>query len=284
MSGLKALRNRIKSVKSTQKITKAMQMVAAAKLHKAKEMVEYSRQFSKKVDNAIAAVKNQTELDTQDIVIQSMLAPNKAEFKKTIALVISSERGLCGNFNSSLWRKARSELPLYHNLKIITLGRKLFEHLKSQDNIILNLSNKGDAAELAINIIDKVKEEVKLEPDCRVVIYFMEYINTLVQIPQVKQIWPLMDLADIEGDNNSLVEIEGANILEQLLEIYVKTNIALTTLESRVSEEAARTSAMDSATRNAGEMIDKLTLKMNRNRQAQITTELIEVIAGAEAV
>jgi len=282
MSNIKALRNRIKSVKSTQKITKAMRMVSASKLHRAKEASAFANSFRVKILSILtSAYKN---LDDSELspFSKSVLEPKEA-YNKTIAVIYSSDRGLCGGFNSAMLRKLKKELGQYADLKLITIGKKLNDILAKNYNVLLHLSISEAPLSISSKLTELLIQELIQDADTQVITYFTKFKNTLTQIPTKMNLIPIEYDESIE--NNSLnVEFEGEDMIDKLVKLYLQSNFVANLFESKASEEASRMTAMDSATRNAGEMINKLTLKMNRTRQAQITKELIEVISGAEAV
>ncbi len=281
MSGVKTLRNRIKSVKSTQKITKAMRMVSASKLHRAKESEEVARNFRDRIISILLDAKESVDHEELGLIDKSILYKSDEEYNNNIVIIYSSDRGLCGPFNSALYRKLRNELSEYPNLKVICVGKKIYELIQEKFNIVANLSASGNPKEIANEINNILSSELRLNPLTRVISYYTKFKNTLVQTPTKIQIIPL-DASNIEKKLN--IEFEGEGLVQKLIELYLESNIISNLYESKASEEASRMTAMDNATRNAGEMINALTLKMNRTRQAQITKELIEVISGAEAI
>ncbi len=281
MSGLKLLRNRIKSVQSTQKITKAMRMVSASKLHKAKESEEVARNFRDRIISIILDAKESADHADLSLLDKAILYKSDAEYNNTIAVVYSSDRGLCGPYNSALYRKLRNELYDYPNLKVICVGKKIYELLNGKVNIVAHLSASSNPGDIVKEINNIVISELHLNPLTRVIAYYTRFKNTLTLIPDKIQTIP------IEGSNERRkldIEFEGDGLIQKLIELYLESNIIANLYESKASEEASRMTAMENATRNAGEMITALTLKMNRTRQAQITKELIEVISGAEAI
>ena len=291
MASLDDLKKRISSVKSTQKITKAMKMVAAAKLRKAQEGAEKGRPYSDKMNNIILNLsKNISEKENAP----KLLSGSGAD-KIHLCVVMTSDRGLCGGFNSNIIKKAKSYfqkiLDENKTLKIITVGSKGFEQLKRvyEDKIIEKISfkeskniNYFDADKVGKIIIEKFqKEEFDI---CT--IFFNQFKNVISQIPQEQQIIPLKSEINREKveDDNYEFEPEEDEILSNLLPKNISTQIFKAMLENSASEQGSRMSAMDNATRNAGEMVEKLTIEYNRSRQAAITKELIEIISGAESL
>ena len=292
MPSLDDLKKRISSVKSTQKITKAMKMVAAAKLRRAQENAEKGRPYSEKMNNII--------LNLSDGISDKESAPKlligTGEEKIHLCIVMTSDRGLCGGFNSNIIKKAKSYfkkiLDDNKTLKIITVGSKGYDQLKRtyKDYIIEKISfkeskniNYFDADKVGKIIIDRFK---KKEFDV-CAIFYNQFKNVITQIPQEQQIIPLKaseEKKDSSSEDNYEFEPEEDEILSNLLPKNISTQIFKAMLENSASEQGSRMTAMDNATRNAGEMVDKLTIQYNRSRQAAITKELIEIISGAESL
>jgi F-type H+-transporting ATPase subunit gamma len=290
MASLDDLKKRISSVKSTQKITKAMKMVAAAKLRRAQENAEKGRPYSEKMNNIILNLSS----GISDKENAPKLLAGTGEEKTHLCVVMTSDRGLCGGFNSNIIKKAKSYfskiLDENKELKIITVGSKGNDQLKRTygDKIIQNISfkesknaNYFDADKVGKVIIEKF--EAGEFDVCT--IFYNKFKNVITQIPQAQQIIPLND----EGNENSSdesyeFEPDEDEILSNLLPKNISTQIFKAMLENSASEQGSRMSAMDNATRNAGEMVDKLTIEYNRSRQAAITKELIEIISGAESL
>ena len=295
MPSLKDLRNRITSVKSTQKITKAMKMVAAAKLRKAQESAEKGRAYSEKMNQIINNLKSSINEGSS---APKLLAGN-GKSNVHLCVVITADRGLCGGFNTNICKKARD----YFNriieegktLKIISVGSKGADQLKRnfKDYIIEQISYKNlktitvnEASELTSKIITMYeKEEFDI---CT--IFYNKFKSVISQEPQAQQIIPVEndENDNLEASDTSDVqyefEPEEGEILEHLLPQNITTQIFKAFLENAASEQGSRMSAMDNATRNAGDLIDKLTINYNRSRQAVITKELIEIISGAESL
>ena len=290
MASLDDLKKRIASVKSTQKITKAMKMVAAAKLRKAQESAEKGRPYSEKMNNVILNLSS----GISDKENAPKLLAGTGKDKVHLCVVMTSDRGLCGGFNSNIIKKAKSFfskiLDENKELKIVTVGSKGNDQLKRiyGDKIIENISfkesknaNYFDADKVGKIIIEKF--EAGEFDVCT--IFYNKFKNVITQIPQAQQIIPLND----EGNENSSdesyeFEPDEDEILSNLLPKNISTQIFKAMLENSASEQGSRMSAMDNATRNAGEMVDKLTIEYNRSRQAAITKELIEIISGAESL
>ena len=289
MASLDDLKKRITSVKSTQKITKAMKMVAAAKLKRAQESAEKGRPYSEKMNNVILNLSN----GMTDKESAPKLLTGTGSEQIHLCVVLTSDRGLCGGFNANIIKKAKSHFLKVINegkkLKIITVGSKGNDQLKRTygDKIIENISFKNsknanflDAEKVGKTIIEKFdKEEFDI---CT--IFYNQFKNVITQIPQAQQIIPLNTEGENKSEDSYEFEPDEDEILNNLLPMNISTQIFKAMLENSASEQGARMSAMDNATRNAGEMVDKLTIEYNRSRQAAITKELIEIISGAESL
>ena len=289
MPSLKDLRNRITSVKSTQKITKAMKMVAAAKLRKAQESAEKGRAYSEKMNLIINNLKN----SITDINSAPKLLAGTGKDEVHLCIVMTADRGLCGGFNTNICKKAREYFKqiLKNNkkLKIITVGSKGADQLRRgfKDYIIERISYKNlksisvnEASEITSKVITMFnKEEFDV---CT--IFYNKFKSVISQEPQAQQIIPVESQEVTQKENVEDVqyefEPEENEILEHLLPQNITTQIFKAFLENAASEQGSRMSAMDNATRNAGDLIDKLTINYNRSRQAVITKELIEIISG----
>ena len=290
MASLDDLKKRIASVKSTQKITKAMKMVAAAKLRRAQESAEKGRPYSEKMNNIILNLSN----GISDKENAPKLLSGTGNDKIHLCVVMTSDRGLCGGFNSNIIKKAKSYFSKIidenKELKIITVGSKGNDQLKRAygDKIVENISFK-DSKNVNYFDADKVGKVIieKFEAGefdvCT--IFYNQFKNVITQIPQAQQIVPLKNEKDENiSDESYEFEPDEDEILSNLLPKNISTQIFKAMLENSASEQGSRMSAMDNATRNAGEMVDKLTIEYNRSRQAAITKELIEIISGAESL
>ncbi len=292
MPSLDDLKKRISSVKSTQKITKAMKMVASAKLRKAQENAEKGRPFSEKMNNIILNLSN--SLTDKDNASKLLVGTGKDNVH--LCVVITADRGLCGGFNSNICRKARSYfekiLKEEKTLKIITVGSKGHDQLKRSygKQIIETINYKGlkkitykEAENISLKIIQLFNES---QFDvCK--IFYNKFKNVITQIPQEQQIIPIENFEKNDGkktDNFYEFEPEENEILNDLLPRNISTQIFKAFLENAASEQGSRMTAMDNATRNAGDLVEKLTITYNRSRQASITKELIEIISGAESL
>tara|TARA_X000000368_G_C23054938_1_gene723416 strand:- start:3053 stop:3931 length:879 start_codon:yes stop_codon:yes gene_type:complete len=292
MPSLDDLRKRISSVKSTQKITKAMKMVAAAKLRKAQENAEKGRPYSEKMQNIIL---NLTK-SINDSENAPKLLVGTGNDKINLCVVMTADRGLCGGFNSNICRLAKNHFEKILKegkvLKIITVGSKGNDQLKREYGkyIIKKLSFKDrkkisfkEAEEVGKIILELFKNQ---EFD-KCFIFYNNFKNVITQIPQAQQIIP----AEKKEENKEKSEIdfyefepEEDEILDELLPKNISTQVFKAFLENAASEQGSRMTAMDNATRNAGDLVDKLTITYNRSRQASITKELIEIISGAESL
>ena len=292
MPNLKDLKNRIESVKSTRKITKAMQMVAAAKLRKAQEAAEQARPYAEKMSIVIKKLAFSTNASSN-----SPLLVGNGKDKTHLIIVATSERGLCGAFNSSIVRQAKNHINDLisdgNNIKILTIGKKGREQLKRDfgdymiEHVDLSEIKKisyDNASNISDNIISKFFDN---EFDIAT-IFYNQFESVISQIPQSSQLIPIKfksdELTNDDNISNFVYEPDEQEIIEDLLPKAISTKVFTALLENGASEQGARMSAMDNATRNAGEMIDKLTIQFNRSRQAAITNELIEIISGAEAL
>ena len=291
MASLDDLKKRISSVKSTQKITKAMKMVAASKLRRAQESAEKGRPYSDKMNNIILNLSN----SITDKENSPKLLVGSGDDKVHLCIVMTSDRGLCGGFNTNIIKKAKLYFQKILDegkiLKIITVGSKGYDQLKRiyKENIIEKISfkesknvNYFDADKVGKIIIEKFE---KKEFDV-CTIFYNQFKNVITQIPQEQQIIPLkmLEEKDQSSDIGYEFEPDEDEILGNLLPKNISTQIFKAMLENSASEQGSRMSAMDNATRNAGEMVDKLTIEYNRSRQAAITKELIEIISGAESL
>jgi len=290
MPSLKDLKNRIGSVKSTQKITSAMKMVAAAKLRRAQDQAIASRPYTSRMDNIVSKISSKASGTSIDLLA------GKEDNKTQLLVVFSADRGLCGGFNGSITRTVRKEVQALHKngikVKLLMVGKKSADALNRDfgDLYIDRLEGKSgkpsftDAEILAKKIITLFENDEF--GTCRVI--YNKFISVISQEITYKSLIPAEVKKNEVEDNidNSIFEFEPSEeeILNDLLPRNLATQLFSSQIESTASELAARMTAMDNATRNAGEMIDKLTLLYNRTRQAVITKELIEIISGAEAV
>jgi len=291
MPSLKDLKIRIESITSTRKITKAMQMVAAAKLRRAQESAEMSRPYTERF-NAVMAGLASAAKDAGDA--PKLLAGTGSD-QVQLLVVMTSERGLCGGFNSTIVRMARARIVALQGagktVKILTIGKKGREQLKREyGDLMIDHVDMGAVKRLGYNDARAAAQGILDRFDAGefdvATIFFNRFESVISQVPTATQIIPASFEAGEDAAASTVYDYEPgeASILKELLPRGVATQIFSALLENAASEQGARMSAMDNATRNAGEMIDKLTIEFNRSRQAVITNELIEIISGAEAL
>ena len=294
MASLKELRGRIASVKATQKITKAMQMVAAAKLRRAQEAAVAARPYAQRMDRVLANLGGR-------VAGQQGASPLLAGTGKQdvhLLVVCAADRGLCGGFNTSIVRLAREHIRKLQaankTFKILCVGRKGMDQLRREfsKNIVETVELKEVKRvgfENAKAIGDKVLARFAAGEFDVCTLFYSEFKSVISQKPTALQLIPVKVPEVVAGDSGKAVaspeyEPSEEHILDRLLPLNISTQIFRALLENAASEQGSRMSAMDNATRNAGDMINKLSITYNRSRQAQITKELIEIISGAEAV
>ena len=291
MPNLKDLKNRIESVKNTRKITKAMQMVAAAKLRRAQDAAEASRPYSERF-NAVLASLAASVGNSENAPV---LLRGTGKHEVHLLIVMTAERGLCGGFNSNIAKLTRSHAARLKEggkqVKIITVGKKgrdalkrdlgdyFVEHVDLSEFKSIKYVNAQAIAKALLARFDNNEYDVAT-------IFYSKFVNVVSQIPTAQQIIPAIFEDQSLASDTAVYDYEPdeETILADLLPRGVATQIFAALLENGASEQGARMSAMDNATRNAGDMIDKLTIEFNRSRQAVITNELIEIISGAEAL
>ena len=296
MPSLKDLRNRIASVKATRKITKAMQMVAAAKLRRAQEAVIASRPYAERMDKVLTNLNK--GLVSREGASPLLVGTGKEDTH--LLVVMTAERGLCGGFNSNIARLARQDIQRLQaagkTVKLLYVGRKGYDILKRQfADLLVDRVDLKDFKQIGFANAEGITKQILQMFDngefdiCT--IYYSKFHSVISQSPTALQLIPA-SFSDVDEDNSGT---QGATALydyepgeEEILSFLLNRNIATQIfrglLENAASEQGARMTAMDNATRNAGDMIDKLTISYNRQRQAQITKELIEIISGAEAL
>ena len=293
MPSLKDLKNRIASVKATQKITKAMKMVAAAKLRRAQEAAAAARPYSQRMSAVLA--NNPPAVGTDDS--EPRLMTGTGEDKTHLLVVCTAERGLCGGFNSQIARFARDHVRKLQSqgktVKIICVGKKGYDILRRDFNALIidrvdlrevkkiGFVNADEIGKRIIGLFDKGEFDV-----CT--LFYSEFKSVISQVPTALQLIPAAaPTAEASAESAAAIyeyEPDAGEILNDLIPRNISVQIFRALLENVAGEMGAKMSAMDNATRNAGEMINKLTLSYNRQRQAQITKELIEIISGAEAL
>ena len=291
MPSLDDLKKRIKSVKSTQKITKAMKMVAAAKLRKAQESAEKGRPYSQKMQNIILNLTN----SINDFQNAPKLLVGTGNEKIYLCVVLTADRGLCGGFNSNICKLAKKKfqkiLDEGKQLKIITVGSKGLDQIRRKyGKYIIKKFSFKEKKQITFNEAEIIGNEIidlfnKNEFD-KCILFYNNFKNVITQIPQAQQIIPAEKLPiENEAEKTSYeFEPDEDEILDDLLPKSISTQVFKAFLENAASEQGSRMTAMDNATRNAGDLVDKLTINYNRSRQASITKELIEIISGAESL
>jgi F-type H+-transporting ATPase subunit gamma len=294
MASLKDMRNRIASVKATRKITKAMQMVAAAKLRRAQDAAQAARPYAERMATVLSSLASKVA----DKAGASPLLVGNGRDQVHLLIVMTAERGLCGGFNSNISKLARADahrlIASGKTVKIMTVGRKGADNLRRDlgRNIVERKDFQG-VKQLSFGHAEGVAQKVLQmfeagEFDVATV-YFSEFKSVIAQKPTALQLIPA-SVGEVHGDAGkgatAIHEYEPGEeeVLGLLLSRNISTQIFRGLLENAASEQGSRMTAMDNATRNAGDMINKLTIKYNRQRQANITKELIEIISGAEAL
>ena len=289
MPNLSDLKNRIASVKSTRKITKAMQMVASAKLRRAQDAAQAGRPYAEQFNAVMTGLASSVSESEGGPKLLTGTGSDSIQ----LLIVMTAERGLCGGFNSNIVKLARAEakklLSEGKKVKIITVGKKGRESLKREfGDVLVDHIDLSDVKRVVYSnaqaICENILRRFNLNEFDIAKIYFSEFASIINQVPTELQIIPAK--FDSTFDETTVYDYEPSEegILADLLPRAVATQIFTALLENAASEQGARMSAMDNATRNAGEMIDKLTIQYNRSRQAKITNELIEIISGAEAL
>jgi F-type H+-transporting ATPase subunit gamma len=294
MPSLKDLRNRISSVKATQKITKAMQMVAAAKLRRAQDAAEAARPYSQRMGAVLANIAATVSGDDAP-----KLMTGTGSDKTHLLIACTSERGLCGGFNSNIARYVRDDVRKLQSegkeVKILCVGKKGYDILRREFSaLIIDRIDLREVKHIGFSNADAIGKRVMSMFEAGefdvCTLYYSEFRSVISQVPTGLQLIPAAAPEVDEAENvdaaSALYEYEpDANaILDDLIPRNISVQIFRALLENVAGEMGAKMSAMDNATRNAGEMIDKLTMSYNRQRQAQITKELIEIISGAEAL
>jgi F-type H+-transporting ATPase subunit gamma len=294
MANLKDLKNRIRSVKSTQKITSAMKMVAAAKLRRAQDNAEAARPYAARMSAIINSLASKASPETAP----TMLVGTGSD-QRILLVVLSADRGLCGGFNGSIIRATRREVERLRGegktVDLLMVGRKAKDALKRELGDLIVDSREGiQGTAVSFADIDSIADVIRARLENgeldRCLILYNRFISAITQEVTLSSLIPVevveTEAADEDSASSAPYEYEPdeATVLEDLLPRNLSTQIYTAILESSASELAARMTAMDNATRNAGDLIDRLTMEYNRRRQAAITTELIEIISGAEAL
>jgi len=289
MASGKDLKRRIASVKSTQQITKAMKMVAAARLRRAQDAIVRARPFARSIRQTVQNLIRHEEIRDFHPLL------TKREVKKVLVVLVTSDRGLCGSFNSSLLKKAelmyRTDASKYESFSFLCIGKKGFEYLSHRkipiQEYFQDFQKSLSYAKVQAIANDFIDAYIAGEVD-EIRFIYSEFRSAVSQVPQAQTLLPVnfvQETAEPTGPTvDFLYEPSREKILAQLLPRYFKSKLYRGLLESAASEHGARMAAMDSATKNAGEMIRKLTLEYNKVRQAGITKELLEIVSGAEAL
>ncbi|MAV82349.1 MAG: F0F1 ATP synthase subunit gamma [Pelagibacteraceae bacterium] len=292
MPNLKDLKTRISSVKSTRKITSAMKMVAASKLRRAQELAESSRVYSDSLGFILSSLAggSKENSDLPEILV------GRKNTKTSLLIVNSSDRGLCGGFNSNLFRKSIKWIAEKKSkgieVKILAIGKKAISYFNRIDIEILgtfdDLNNNERQLEVSEQVKNKITELFESNSVDEIFILYNKFVSAIAQEPTYKSLIPLETSDEKNNEEPSNISFEFEPDKNELLEYLIPRNFLTqvygSILESSAAEHAARMTSMDNATRNAGDMIDRLTMTYNRTRQAVITKELIEIISGAEAV
>jgi F-type H+-transporting ATPase subunit gamma len=290
MPSLKELRNRIASTKATQKITKAMQMVAASKLRRAQAAAEAARPYAERMDRVLGNIAG----TISDVAAAPRLLAGTGSDQVHLLVVCTAERGLCGAFNSAIVRLVRERANALINqgkdVKILCVGRKGYDQLRRQyERRIVETIELRSVRAVGFEHAQAIAEKIIARFDAGefdvATLFFSRFKSVIAQIPTPQQIIPpLLPEAAANGGSAYEYEPDEEDILAELLPRNIAVQVFRALLENAASEQGARMTAMDNATRNAGEMIRKQTIKYNRTRQAMITKELIEIISGAEAL
>jgi len=291
MPSLKDLKNRIQSVKNTRKITKAMQMVAAAKLRRAQEAAEEARPYAKRFNAVMAGLASSVGGSES----APKLIAGTGSDQVHLLVVMTAERGLCGGFNSNISKLARQKanelIAAGKTVKMLTVGKKGRDALKRDfEDVFVGHVDLTEVKRIGYSNAQDIAKDVLARFDAGefdvATIFYAEFVNVVTQVPTAQQIIPASYEASEDEGLAAEYDYEPSEeaILADLLPRGVATQIFAALLENGASEQGARMSAMDNATRNAGDMIDQLTIEFNRSRQAVITSELIEIISGAEAL
>jgi len=285
MASLKSIRKRISSVKSTQQITKAMKMVAAAKLRRAQEAAQEARPYADKLSTMLQTVASRVDADSG----HPLLAERPTE-RRIDLLIVTSDRGLCGGYNAQLIRKAEQFIAEHAGtqVRVTAVGNKGYMYFRRRPVGVAEQHIQmpaGPGLALALELSTRVAREYIAEETDGVYLLYSRFRSALSQVPTVERLLPVPPKTDGSSDTlDYIYEPDEATLLDRLLRQYITTLVLRAFLESIASEQGARMTAMDSATANARDMIDRLTLAMNRARQAAITTELMEIVSGAEAL
>ena len=288
MASLKDIRKRIDSVKRTQKTTSAMKMVSAAKLRRSENAIREATPYANKLKSVVSSLSTRFGGKDQDTGF-GLLFQNSGG-KRTGVILITSDRGLCGGFNSNLSKALARQLAdeEVECAEFVILGRKGNEFFKrSAHNILANHTGTppGEQLVLVRDIVSEFTSRFEAGELDQVILAYNHYVSVIAQVPVIEQLLPIRaPEAEITDERDIIFEPSPQDILETLLKKYVQNQVYVSWLDTIAGEHAARMTSMDAATKNAGEMIEKLQLHYNRSRQAAITRELIEIISGAESI
>jgi len=288
MASLKDIRKRIDSVKRTQKTTSAMKMVSAAKLRRSENAIREATPYANKLKSVVSSLSTRFEGMDQDTGF-GLLFQNSGG-KRTGVILITSDRGLCGGFNSNLSKALARRLAdeEVECAEFVILGRKGNEFFKrSAHNILANHTGTSPGEQLVLvrDIVSEFTRRFEAGELDQVILAYNHFVSVIAQVPVIEQLLPITPPeAEITDDRDIIFEPSPQDILETLLKKYVQNQVYVSWLDTIAGEHAARMTSMDAATKNAGEMIEKLQLHYNRSRQAAITRELIEIISGAESL
>ena len=286
MSGAKEIRSKIKSIKNTQKITKAMEMVAASKMRKAQDRMRASRPYAEKMRNVICHIAHAHAEIKHSFMVER-------EIKRVGYIVITSDRGLCGGLNVNLFKQTINDMKTHHDngveIDVVAIGRKAGDYFKRQNaNIVAQASHLGDAPRID-DLIGSVKVMLDAFSEGKIDALYLvsnEFVNTMTQKPEVQQLLPISGPTDKELKHHwdYIYEPDSKEVLDGVLMRFVESQVYQGVVENIACEMSARMIAMKSATDNAGDIISNLETIYNKARQAAITQEISEIVAGAAAV
>lgn len=288
MASLKDIRKRIDSVKRTQKTTSAMKMVSAAKLRRSEDSIRAATPYAVKLKSVVSSLSTRFEGVEQDTGFGRLF--RNTEGKRTGVILVTSDRGLCGGFNANLSKALARQLSEedIECAEFVILGRKGNEFFKrTNHNILSNHTGTAPDEQLGLvrEIVSEFTERFEDGELDQVILAYNHFISVIAQEPVIEQLLPIKaPEAEVADEREIIFEPSPEDILETLLKKYVQNQVYVSWLDTIAGEHAARMTSMDAATKNAGEMIDKLQLHYNRSRQAAITSELIEIISGAESI
>lgn len=293
MANLKDIKTRITSVKKTKQITSAMKLVAGAKLRKATERATAARPYRAQLTDVLRRVAGRVGDTSEEPLLQA-----RDEVSRVLVVIIATDRGLCGGFNNNLLRKTlpflREKQAAGIEVELVTYGRKGAEYMQSRGQTVATKHvdhSKEEVMDLVRPLTAKMVAGFTDGTYDEVYVVFNEFVNALVQTPTFERVLPIAIDASEQAEvteTTALLEYryepDAEGVLEALLPLYLRTVVLTSFLENEAGEHAARMTAMDNATRNASDLIDRLTLEFNRARQAAITTEITEIVSGAEAL